>query len=169
MVAQGVRDAVRHNFQYRCGYCGVQEDETGSLLEIDHYQPRSTGGGDELDNLVYCCSNCNRRKGDFWPTDGMSARLRILHPQKDDLSQHLQLQLDGSVVGLAETGRFHIERLQLNRPPLLALRRVRQDVQLIRQGLLEAQEERTRLEQRIQTLSKSLEEVLDELSRLSGA
>lgn len=52
MVAQGVRDAVRHNFQYRCGYCGVQEDETGSLLEIDHYQPRSTGGGDEMDNLI---------------------------------------------------------------------------------------------------------------------
>ena len=169
MVAQGTRDAVRHNYQYRCGYCGVHEDEAGSLLEIDHYQPRSSGGDDDLDNLVYCCPSCNRRKGSFWPERGLSSQLRILHPWKDDLSQHLQLELDGSVVGLTETGRFHLERLQLNMPPLLALRRARQDVQLIQQGLYEAKEERTRLEQRIQTLSKSLEEVLAELSRLSGA
>jgi HNH endonuclease len=39
----------------------------GSELEIDHFQPKSAGGGDELENLIYCCTPCNRHKAMFWP------------------------------------------------------------------------------------------------------
>ncbi|MEM4409784.1 MAG: HNH endonuclease signature motif containing protein, partial [Candidatus Caldarchaeum sp.] len=48
-------EAVRIQYGYRCGYCGVAETEVGALLEIDHYRPLLAGGTDALDNLVYCC------------------------------------------------------------------------------------------------------------------
>lgn len=68
MDEQEPREAIRRAYDYRCGHCGVHEEDTGSELQIDHFQPRSAGGGDDLDNLVYRCPTCNRLKGDFWPT-----------------------------------------------------------------------------------------------------
>ena len=78
------REAVRQIYQFRCGYCGVSEEEVGSELEVDHFRPRIRDGGDELDNLVYCCPTCNRFKRDYWPSSVTAYHL--LHPQRDDLS-----------------------------------------------------------------------------------
>jgi 5-methylcytosine-specific restriction endonuclease McrA len=33
------------------------------ILEVDHVIPRSRGGGDDMDNLVTACKDCNRGKG----------------------------------------------------------------------------------------------------------
>lgn len=74
MSTQEDREIVRRAYNQRCGYCGVREEEAGSEFEIDHFRPRSVGGGDEPENLVYCCTACNRLKGDFWPaSDPISA------------------------------------------------------------------------------------------------
>lgn len=67
-MTNALREAVRRAYQHRCGYCGVHENEAGCELEIDHFRPVSKGGGDESENLVYCCTACNRHKADFWPT-----------------------------------------------------------------------------------------------------
>lgn len=123
MITREVRDEVRRLYRYRCGYCGVHEAAVGSELEIDHYQPKSAGGSDELENLVYCCTSCNRHKGSFWPEVGAAlATHRLLHPQRDDLALHLREAENGWLTALTETGAFHIERLELNRPRLVALR-----------------------------------------------
>ena len=45
------RAVVRSLYGERCGYCSVHETEAGATLEIDHFQPRSVDGGDDLDNL----------------------------------------------------------------------------------------------------------------------
>ena len=74
---------------------------------------------------------------------------RLLHPQRHDLSVHLREEIDGRIVALPETGGFHMERLQLNRPPLIALRRTRHEVALLREGLKTAQDEQIRVQQRI--------------------
>jgi hypothetical protein len=163
------REAVRRAYEYRCGYCGVHEQEAGSELEIDHFQPRSLGGGDDLDNLVYCCSTCNRLKGNFWPTDDPSiTHRRLLHPKRDDLAMHLREEAGGRLIALTETGAFHIARLRLNRPPLVALRRARQESARLRRELAEAREERVHLRERIAVLERELEEVLAQLTRLLG-
>jgi hypothetical protein len=65
-------------------------------------------------------------KGDFWPaTDPLTTPQRLLHPTRDDLTQHLREEPDGHLVAISATGAFHLTRLRLNRPPLLALRRAR--------------------------------------------
>ncbi len=144
------RAAVRRLYEERCGYCTVHESEAGTELEVDHFQPRTAHGSDELSNLVYCCTTCNRFKGDFWPVgDFLTTIRRILHPKRDDLSQHLQLRDDGVMLAMGETGSFHLERLRLNRPPLIALRQARSGVAHLRQELEIAQQQQRRLRQRI--------------------
>jgi 5-methylcytosine-specific restriction endonuclease McrA len=44
-----------------CQYCSVVL--TAGELTLDHVVPRSRGGLSTWDNLVACCHNCNRRKG----------------------------------------------------------------------------------------------------------
>lgn len=39
---------------YTCQYCGADSD-----LTIDHIQPFSSGGSNDLDNLVVACRHCN--------------------------------------------------------------------------------------------------------------
>jgi len=50
------RQKIRRLYDYRCGYCGVHEVEAGSELEIDHFQPRSADGTDDLDDGNKPCS-----------------------------------------------------------------------------------------------------------------
>lgn len=169
MTEEERREAVRRAYDYRCGYCGVHEQEAGSELEIDHFQPRSAGGGDDLDNLVYCCPTCNRLKGDFWPAGDPSAtHRRLLHPKRDDLATHLREEANGRLTALTEIGAFHINRLRLNRPPLIALRRARRESTRLRRELAEMRKERAHLQERIAALERELVEVLAQLTRLSG-
>ncbi len=167
MTEETRRAAVRAAYDGRCGYCTAHESETGTELEIDHFQPRSAGGGDDLDNLVYCCTACNRLKGDFWPaTDPLTTIRRLLHPKRDSLTAHLREEPDGRIVALTATGSFHIDRLRLNRPPLLALRRARRDVAQLRQTLADAQAEQVQLRERIAALEGTLQDVLAQIARL---
>jgi hypothetical protein len=167
MTEEARRAAVRAAYDGRCGYCTVHESEAGAELEIDHFQPRSSGGSDDLDNLVYCCTACNRLKGDFWPaTDPLRSTRRLLHPKRDALTEHLRQEPDGVIVALTATGAFHLDRLRLNRPPLLALRRARRDVEQLRQTLADAQAEQARLRERIAALERDLQDVLAQIVRL---
>jgi hypothetical protein len=169
VVEQKRREAVRRAYGRRCGYCGVHEEEAGSKLEVDHFRPRSAGGANELENLVYCCPTCNRLKGDFWADcDPLQTPHRLLHPKRDNVTQHLQEGKDGRLTALTETGRFHIEQLRLNRPPLVALRRARRETEELRRDLTAAQDERARLRERIDAIERELTSVLDQLLRLSG-
>jgi hypothetical protein len=138
-------------------------------LEIDHFRPRSAGGGDEIDNLVYCCPTCNRLKGEFWPTgDPAATPRRLLHPKQVPLSAQIREEEDGRLTALTETGAFHIERLRLNRPPLIALRRGRREVRRLHQELRAIQQEQDQLHKRIIWLEMVLVDVLQQLNHLLG-
>jgi hypothetical protein len=46
----------------RCFYC----EQTFSAYHVDHVQPQSRGGADDVDNYVLACGDCNLAKRD-WP------------------------------------------------------------------------------------------------------
>lgn len=55
-----------------CRYCGREcfiTDEQNRMdeLTVDHVVPRSKGGGNNLDNCVIACRECNAKKGDKHP------------------------------------------------------------------------------------------------------
>lgn len=166
MTESGLRQTVRRAYDFGCGYCGVREEDAGSELELDHFKPRSLGGDDALENLVYCCTTCNRVKGDFWATS--TTEKRLLHPQQDDLSLHLRQESDGFLTALTETGKFHLSRLRLNRPPLAALRRARAENARLREELKQSQATQKTLTEHLRRLDGEIERIYEEIIRLSN-
>jgi 5-methylcytosine-specific restriction endonuclease McrA len=63
-ISDEIRNRVRQRADFVCEYCGVTETDTGGILTIDHFQPKSRGGSDDPDNLIYCCNRCNQYKLD---------------------------------------------------------------------------------------------------------
>jgi hypothetical protein len=112
-------------FQFRCGYCGVSETQSGGELTIDHFIPVSAAGDDSDDNLVYACFRCNLYKGDFVASvSPQTLGLRLLHPLRDDLAAHIREEEQTAwLEPLTTRGRLHIEILRLNRPELIAHRK----------------------------------------------
>lgn len=52
---------------YSCRYCGFDMTLHFAyphlgVLTVDHMVAKAAGGSDHIDNLVTCCSPCNRRK-----------------------------------------------------------------------------------------------------------
>jgi len=120
MIRAAVKRLVRSIYVMRCGYCLVSEAEVGAEMTYDHFQPQSQGGSNDQENLVYACHACNEFKGDYF---GDTEDTRLLHPLHDDLKHHLGHRLDGTLQGVTPAGQRYIERLQLNRPPLVLYRR----------------------------------------------
>lgn len=146
--------ALRQRFQFRCGYCGVREVDAGAELTVDHFHPRSRDGAHEPDNWVYCCHACNDFKGHYWQPD--SPR-RILHPLRDNLAEHVVERDDDTLYALTETGTFHIQRLHLNRPELVACRLERRLIAVAQQAQSDLLQRLARLEQQVQVLTQRVE------------
>lgn len=45
---------------FKCAYCG--QTPPSVVLEVDHIEPRSNGGEDDINNLITACFACNRGK-----------------------------------------------------------------------------------------------------------
>jgi len=168
MVSPTLRESIRALYDFRCGYCGVTETESGGELDVDHFRPRSQGGEDTLDNLVYACPTCNRFKGDYWPAPEAGPNLMLLHPQRGDLSAHIELLPDGRLIGLSKRGWFHIHRLRLNRAQLVELRLQRAEGQRLRETLEHNQRANARLQEYVRELEQETERLLQIIAELTG-
>lgn len=130
-VDEETRSQVRRRANFACEFCGISETDTGSLLTVDHFCPKSKGGGDELDNLIYCCARCNQYKLDYWPARADGPML--WNPRQEPADRHFLELDDGTLYPLTTTGALTVRRLRLNRSPLIAHRlRRRQEREQIR-------------------------------------
>ncbi len=119
-VSASVRAQVRQRANFACEYCGVTETDAGGELTIDHIHPKSRGGDDALENLVYCCARCNVYKGDYWPEH--PADPQLWNPRRELSSRHFLVDAEGLLIPLTDVGAFTIHQLCLNRLPLVAHR-----------------------------------------------
>lgn len=60
-LRSSTRFAVLVRDDFTCQYCGSRAPEV--ILHIDHRVPVSRGGGDDLENLIAACVDCNLGKG----------------------------------------------------------------------------------------------------------
>lgn len=160
----GALELVRARYGERCGYCGVAEGHLGATLTIDHHQPRSRGGSDDVENLVYCCARCNEYKGAYWHLSDAPG-IALLHPGRDDLQAHLRMLFDGRLEGVTEEGDFFIHRLRLNRAQLIQYRTQRRDEET-KQATLDTALQRVRdLEAQVESLTAALRELESKIER----
>jgi predicted RNase H-like nuclease (RuvC/YqgF family) len=102
----------------------------------------------------------NDYKADHWSPDSIQ---RILHPLRDPLAEHIGEREDGTLVALTDTGRFHIERLRLNRPQLLEQRQRHRELQDLRQQLQRLEAENRSLRLHIQAVEEQIRLLLEQM------
>jgi hypothetical protein len=123
-LSEALWQQVRQRAAGACEYCRVTETDSGGPLTVDHFHPQARGGTDDPGNLLYCCWRCNLYKADFWPAQPGDPVL--WDPRGEPITAHCLLLADATLHALTPTGRFTIERLRLNRPPLVEYRRRKQ-------------------------------------------
>ncbi len=153
MISAKLREQVRRRANFACEFCGVSETDVGGQLTVDHFRPRSKGGTDSFDNLVYCCVPCNQYKLDYWPADSDDSEL--WNPRRWPVEQHFLELEDGTLHALTVMGAFTLQRLRFNRPELIDHR------------LHKRQEQETmRLLARYRGLTQALEQLLAQQAAL---
>lgn len=122
-----VRDAVAVRAGFRCEYCGSPSRYCPDPLSVEHIVPRAHGGGDELSNLAMSCQGCNNHK--FTQTEAVDPVtghvVPLYHPRQHVWTDHFAWSADFTfMLGTTPIGRATVERLRLNRPGVVNLRRL---------------------------------------------
>ncbi len=84
---------------------------------MDHIQPRSLEGSDELSNLALACHRCNERRSNAITASDpeTSAIVQIFNPRKQSWSEHFCWTQNGiNLIGTTPTGRATCARLDCN-------------------------------------------------------
>ena len=61
LCSDKTRLAIYRQDGFRCAYCRLHLLD-GIKLTLDHIIADANGGGDEISNLITCCSTCNSRR-----------------------------------------------------------------------------------------------------------
>lgn len=72
-LGKKIRFEVFKRDGFRCGYCG--KTPPAVVLEVDHINPKSIDGTDDINNLLTACFDCNRGKRDI-PLENVPASVK---------------------------------------------------------------------------------------------
>lgn len=110
--------AARERCGGHCAYCDVH---SGDDLDLGFHQPLPRGGARDEDNALCVCRYCGAHKADYWhETD--APHVPLLHPLRTNMAEHLRWLADGTLAGITREGAFYVQRLGLNRAPLVEAR-----------------------------------------------
>lgn len=84
---------VANRANFRCEYCLLAERVSFYSFHIEHIRSIKHGGTGELDNLAYCCPECNYSKGSDVGTFGHDEEtlIRFFNPRIDRWEEHFEL------------------------------------------------------------------------------
>jgi len=116
-IPKSLYEIVRQRAQFQCEYCHYPELLSSAPLSIDHIQPRSLGGSDDLNNLALACRRCNERRYNF--TTGIDpeteTEVALFNPRSQQWSDHFIWSANAlQIIGKTSTGRATCDRLDLN-------------------------------------------------------
>lgn len=118
----------------QCCYCAIHESRFGGFrnFHVEHYRPKSIFKTlvDDYGNLLYVCAVCNSFKGNSWPSDENPA-IAVAPNDTGYLSPilfdyNMVIEVDGAfhVTSESKAAQYMIERVFLNRPQLVLMRRL---------------------------------------------
>jgi HNH endonuclease len=116
-IRKALFKTLRQRAKYRCEYCHYPEILSSAPLSVDHLQPQSLGGTDDIDNLALACRRCNEIRYNF--TTGIDPQTQIenplFNPRHQEWSEHFIWSVDAlTIIGQTDTGRATCNRLDLN-------------------------------------------------------
>lgn len=107
-IPQSVRFEVFKRDGFKCQYCGQSSPDV--ILHVDHINPVSKGGDNDIMNLVTSCVDCNLGKGareldDDAAVSKQRAQLEELNERREQLEMMIQWrdsmkEMDSDVVDL---------------------------------------------------------------------
>lgn len=124
-ISKEKREKVYRRANGYCEYCKTPVEFIPDPNTIEHIQPTSKDGSDELKNLALACFGCNLYKNNKTKSfDSLTETITPLyHPRLDNWNEHFQWSEDFTkLIGLSPKGRATIQALKLNRPRLSNLR-----------------------------------------------
>ena len=130
-----LRRQVRERAAERCEYCRLPDRiELTGPFHVEHIVARQHRGTDDLSNLAWACSRCNRHKGtNLSAVDPDSGKVVFLfNPRVEKWEGHFEIAV-ALILGTSAVGRATVHLLQMN-----ADRRVELRSELINQGLWES-------------------------------
>jgi len=91
-LSKTVRFEVFKRDAFKCQYCGACAPEV--VLEVDHIDPVSKGGDNDLMNLITACKPCNRGKRDRELSDDSSIqKQRVMLEELNERREQLEMLL----------------------------------------------------------------------------
>jgi len=125
------RKVVRQRAGQCCESCRLPEHaDPYATFHIEHIIAKQHGGDDELANLAWSCSRCNRRKGtNLSSRDPNSGTIvELFHLRQHVWRDHFTIQ-GARIIGSSSLGRATVRLLDMNESRRVRLRR-----ELIEQG-----------------------------------
>jgi hypothetical protein len=117
---------VRQRARQSCEYCLLPQASQEATFHVDHIQPRATEGQTSVENLALACVTCSLKKAAR--TQGRDpisqAFVPLFHPRQDRWADHFRWSRGCRLIGRTPTGRATILALGMNRPAVIAIRKV---------------------------------------------
>jgi hypothetical protein len=112
----------------RCEYCHLPTRGQVATFPIDHIEPVSADGTNDLENLALTCPHCNASK--WTATESIDpesgSTVPLFHPRRQLWEEHFEWSAvgTGELLGRTSTGRATISCLRINDPEMIELRRL---------------------------------------------
>lgn len=99
----------------RCEYCRMHQSLQGATFYVEHVEPGSRGGSDDMSNLAWCRPSCNLHKSDrIACEDPLTGVLELLfHPRRHRWQEHFKW-VGYEIMGVTSIRRATVHALQLN-------------------------------------------------------
>src|SRR5207244_2016920 len=98
---------------YRCEYSHAPEAAFNIRFEVEHIEPRASGGSSDLANYALGCRSCNLYKSDRSVADDAltGEQSPLFHPRHHNWTEHFEVGKDAALRGLSSVGRATIALL----------------------------------------------------------
>ncbi len=116
-ISNATKKIVIERADHRCEYCRVPVYLSSFNYHIEHIIGLQHGGRNSLENLAYCCSTCNWKKGLNIATilEVDSDLIPLFNPRRQNWFEHFSVQR-GELFAVSDISKATIKLLELNLP-----------------------------------------------------
>ena len=116
-ISHAKKKIIIERASHRCEYCHVPEFLSSFDYHIEHIIALQHGGSSLLNNLAYCCSPCNWKKGTNIAIilEFGGNLVPLFNPRMQNWFEHFEIN-KGKLIALSDVGKATIKLLELNLP-----------------------------------------------------